>query len=129
MAGRHRSLILVIAIILIPVLLGTTPLNLVQKLSGRCPLSQDKQIQRVSSCLFNSIVSQDDSYMLILTSTLLSRNRHFFHVEVHDWIHPNISLISVPFVVDPQLGQFAHLNHSANISGKYSKKIFNDYLA
>ena len=97
MVGGHRSLILVIAIILIPVLLGTTPLNLVQKLSGRCPLSQDKQIQRVSSCLFNSIVSQDDSYMLILTSTLLEQESTLlFHVEVHDWIHPNISLISVP---------------------------------
>ena len=97
MAGRHKSLIFVIAIILIPVLLGTTPLNLVQKLSGRCPLSQDKQIQRVSSCLFNSIVSQDDSYMLILISTLLEQEPTLlFHVEVNDWIHPNIFLISVP---------------------------------
>jgi hypothetical protein len=97
MAGRHKSLILVIAIILIPVLLETTPLNLVQKLSGRCPLSQDKQIQRVSSCLFNSIVSQDDSYMLILTSTLLEQESTLlYHVEVHDWIHPNISVLSVP---------------------------------
>jgi hypothetical protein len=97
MLGRHKSLILVIAVILIPVLLGTTPLNLVQKLSGRCPLSQDKQIQRVSSCLFNSIVSQDDSYMLILTPTLLEQESTLLlHVEVHDWIHPDISLISVP---------------------------------
>ncbi len=97
MTARHKSLTLVIAIILIPVLLGTTPLNLVQKLSGRCPLSQDKQIQRGSSCLFNSIVSQDDSCMLILTSTLLGQESTLlFHVEVHDWTHPNISLISVP---------------------------------
>jgi len=97
MAGRHKSLIFVIAIILIPVLLGTTPLNLVQKLSGRCPFSQDRQIQRASSCLFNSIVSQDDSYMLILTSTLLEQESTLlFHVEVHDLIHPNIFLISVP---------------------------------
>jgi hypothetical protein len=97
MAGRHKLLFFILAIILIPVLLGTTPLNLVQRLSGGCPLSQDKQIQRASSCLFNSIVSQDDFYVLSLTSTLLEQESTLlFHIKVHNWIHPNISLISAP---------------------------------
>jgi hypothetical protein len=97
MTRRHKSIILVIAVILIPVLLGTTPLNLVQKLSGRCPLSQNKQIQRAGSCLFNSIVSQVDFNVVSLDTTLLEEESTVpIHIKMHDPIHSNISLISVP---------------------------------
>ena len=97
MLGRHKLLFLIAAIILIPVLLGMTPMNLVEKLSSGCPSSQGKQIQRASSCLFNSIISQVDLNVVILDSTLLEQESTLsFHIQVHDSIHSDISLISVP---------------------------------
>jgi hypothetical protein len=60
MASRHKISLFILVVVLVPVLLGTTPLNLFHKLSDHCPFSQEKQIQRTSSCLFFSIVSQDD---------------------------------------------------------------------
>jgi hypothetical protein len=97
MVRKHKLLIVMTAIILIPVLLGMTPMNLVQKLSSSCPSSQGKQIQRASSCLFNSIISQVDLNVVILDSTLLEQESTLsFHIQVHDSIHSDISLISVP---------------------------------
>jgi hypothetical protein len=97
MLGRHRLLVTISAIILIPVLLGTTPLNLFHKLSTRCPFSQEKQIQRASSCLFHSLVSQDDLNIASLDSTRLERESTLsFYFKVHNSIHSSISLISVP---------------------------------
>jgi hypothetical protein len=97
MLGRHKLLIIIPAIILIPILIGMTPLNLFGKLSSQCPSSQAKQIQRASSCLFNSIVSQVDLSVVVLDSTLLEQESTLpFHIKVHDSIHSKISLISVP---------------------------------
>ena len=96
MADRNKLLFFIPAIILIPVLLGMTPMNLFDKLSSQCPFSQGKQIQRASSCLFNSIISQVDLNVVILDSTLLEQESTLsFHIKVHDSIHSNISLISV----------------------------------
>jgi hypothetical protein len=97
MAGRHKLLFFIPAIILIPILIGMTPLNLFNKLSNQCPFSQGKQIQRTGSCLFHSIVSQDDLNIPSLNSILLMKEpTPPFHIKVHDLIHSNISLISVP---------------------------------
>ncbi len=97
MAGRHKLLILIPAILLIPILIGMTPLNLFNRLSGQCPFSQGKQIQRASSCLFNSIASQYDLNAVILDSTLLEQESTLsFHIRVDHSTHSNISLISVP---------------------------------
>ena len=97
MAGRHKLLFLIPAIILIPVLLGMTPMNLFDKLSSQCPFSQGKQIQRASSCLFNSIISQVDLNVVSLDSTLLGQESTLaFNIKVHDSIHSNISRISIP---------------------------------
>ena len=43
MLGRHKLLILIPALILIPILLGMTPLNFVQKIGADVPFSQGKQ--------------------------------------------------------------------------------------
>ena len=95
MLGRHKLLIFIPAILLIPILLGMTPMNLYQKLSSGCPVPQCKQIQRASSCLFHSIVSQVDLNTPSLNSTLLgSKPTPSFHIKVHDSIHSRISLIS-----------------------------------
>lgn len=67
----NRKLLIMISILLIPVLLAMTPINLFQKLSGQSHPCQDKQIQRSGSCLFNSLVSQDDLTIRTLNSMIL----------------------------------------------------------
>jgi hypothetical protein len=97
MLRRRKLLILIPTIILIPVLLGMTPLNLFHKLSSPCPFAQEKQIQRASSCLFHSLVSQDDLNIVSLNSSPLGQeSTPLFHLEIHNSTHSNISLISVP---------------------------------
>ena len=71
MSAKHKLLTILIAAILIPVLLGTTPMNLVQRLSSPLPQSPDKQIERSGSCLFNSIIVQHDLSDPGLNSDLL----------------------------------------------------------
>ena len=51
------------AIILIPVLLGLTPLNFIEKIGGSCPFSHSKQIS-CNHCPFNSLVSHDEATVL-----------------------------------------------------------------
>ena len=70
MASGRRISFLIVVVVLVPVLLGMTPLNLFHKLSGHCPFSQEKQIQRTSSCLFYSTISQDDIDLPSLTLEL-----------------------------------------------------------
>ena len=71
MLGRHKLLILIPAIILIPVLLGMTPLNFIQKIGSGCPFAQGKQTLKCNPCPFHSTVSQDDLPTLSLASSLL----------------------------------------------------------
>ncbi len=68
---RNRKLIIAISMLLIPVLLGMTPMNLFQKLSGQYNNCQSKQIQKSGSCLFNSLISQDNNTTPILNSTMV----------------------------------------------------------
>ena len=97
MADKGKILIFVTAIILIPVLLGMAPMNLFQKLSIPCPHSQDKQIQRAGSCLFNSIVSQDDLNIVSLDSVLHEQESTlWFHIKACDPIQFDIFSLSVP---------------------------------
>ncbi len=74
MLEKHKLLSLIIAMILVPVLLGTTPMNLVQRLSNPLPQSLDKQIDRCSSCFFNSIGVQHEVSDILLDSYLLELN-------------------------------------------------------
>ena len=69
MFGRSKLLIFIPAIILIPILLGMTPLNFIQKIGSGCPLAQGKQILKCNPCPFNSLVSQDDLTIVNLNST------------------------------------------------------------
>jgi len=72
MFSRSKILILIPSIILIPILLGMTPLNFVHKIGNGCPLSHGKQIS-CSFCPFNSIVSHDDSTIVSLSSTSIEQ--------------------------------------------------------
>jgi hypothetical protein len=97
MVGKRKLFIL--AIVLIPLLLGMTPLNLFNKLSGHCPFSQGKQIQRASSCLFHSIISQDDFNIPGLNSALLGKeSTPSFHITAYNSTRSHISLISFPLL-------------------------------
>jgi hypothetical protein len=85
MASRHRITFFILVVVLVPVLLGTTPLNLFHKLSGHCPFSQEKQIQRASSCLFYSTVSQDDIDLPSLNLTQPEReSTPLFHFKLEN---------------------------------------------
>jgi hypothetical protein len=99
MLGRHKSLILVAAIVLIPILLWVTPVNMVHKLSNGCPFSHSKQIQRSDSCLSNSAISHDDPTIVNLNVTSLEEeSTRTSDIEVLDldFIHFDITFNSVP---------------------------------
>jgi hypothetical protein len=72
MFSRSKLLIFIPAIILLPILLGMTPLNFVHKIGNGCPLSHDKQIT-CNFCPFNSLVSQDDTTIVSLDSIALEQ--------------------------------------------------------
>jgi len=60
MLGRSKLLILIPAIILIPILLGMTPLNFIHKLGSGCSFPHEKQVLKCNSCLFHCLSSQDN---------------------------------------------------------------------
>jgi len=72
MYSRSKLLIFIPAIILLPILFGMTPLNFVHKIGNGCPLSHDKQIT-CNFCPFNSIVSHDDTTIIIVDSIPLEQ--------------------------------------------------------
>ncbi len=95
----NRKLLFTVAILLIPVLLGMTPMNLFHKLSGQSHLCQGKQIQRSGSCLFNSLVSQDDITVPILNSAALAEDMApplHMQILVLDPSHNSSHLSSLP---------------------------------
>jgi hypothetical protein len=53
------------AVILIPILLGMTPLNLLHNLGSGCAFSHDKQVQKCSPTSLNSQKSLDDHLLPI----------------------------------------------------------------
>ena len=98
MASKHRLLILIPAIILIPLLLGLIPLNIAHKLSKGDPFVHCKQM-RLGNCPYNSLVSQDEHTVASQHSTRLGQEStaadDFIVLEI-DSIYHNISLYSVP---------------------------------
>ena len=73
MLGRSKLLIVIPAIVLIPILLGMTTLNFIQKIGSGCPLAQGKQILKCNPCPFNSLVSHDDLTIVSLDSMSLKQ--------------------------------------------------------
>jgi hypothetical protein len=57
---RKRNILFIIsAIILIPILLGLTPIKVVQKLASGCPFAQGKTALSCNPCMCNSVTSQN----------------------------------------------------------------------
>ena len=100
MLRRHKLLIFIPAIILIPILLGMTPLNMSHKLASGGPFTHCKRAQWTNPCpLFHSIASHDDPTIVNLNSTPLDQKiTPTFDIEVFDpdSIQSNITLNSVP---------------------------------
>jgi hypothetical protein len=99
MLGRHKLLILIAAIILIPILLGMTPLNMAHKLASGGPFTHCKQAQWSNHCPFHSLISHDDPTIINLNLTPLDQeSAATFDILVldPDSTHSNITFNSVP---------------------------------
>jgi hypothetical protein len=99
MLSRHKLLLLIPAILIIPILLGMTPLNMAHKIGAGCPFSQGKQVQWSNHCPFHSIASHDDSFIVNLNLTPLNQeSTPTFDIQIldPDFIHSNVTFNSVP---------------------------------
>jgi len=99
MLGRHKLLILIPAILLIPILLGMTPLNMAHKLASGGPFTHCKQVQLNNHCPFHSIASHDDPTIINLNSTSPDQEStptNDFEVLDPDSVHSNVTFNSVP---------------------------------
>lgn len=99
MLSRHKLLILIPAILLIPILLGMTPLNLAHKLASGGPFTHCKQAQWSNHCPFHSIASHDNPFIVNLNLTPLDQeSTPTLGIEVldPDSIHSNATFDSVP---------------------------------
>jgi len=98
MVSKHRLLILIPAIILIPLLLGLIPLNIAHNLSKGNLFVHCKQMQ-LRNCLFNALGSQHEHAVASLHPTRLeqesTRADNFILVLNINSICHNISLDSV----------------------------------
>ena len=98
MFGRHKPLILVPAILLIPILLGMTPLNMAHRLASGGTTGHCKPALN-NHCLFNSIVSHNEPTIVNLRSTPLApESTAIFNIQVLDLdsIHSDFFSNSVP---------------------------------
>lgn len=96
---RHKLLILIPAILLIPILLGMMPLNMVHKLASGGPFTHGKQVRLSNHCLFHSVTSHHDPTVVTLNSAPIDQEAipaSYFHLTDSKSIHSMVSLNSVP---------------------------------
>jgi hypothetical protein len=99
MLSRHKLLLLIPAILLIPILFGMIPLNMAHKLASGGPFTHCKQVQWSNHCPFHSIASHDDPTIVNLNSTLPDQEStptNDIEALDSDSVHSNITLNSVP---------------------------------
>jgi hypothetical protein len=97
MLGRHKLLLLIPAILLIPILLGMTPLNMAHKLADGGPFTHGKQGCWNNHCPFHSLTSHHDLAVGILgTSPLVQESLPVqeFEISLLESVHSNINLNS-----------------------------------
>jgi hypothetical protein len=97
MLGRHKLLLLIPTILLIPILLGMTPLNMAHNLASGGLFTHCKQAQWSNYCPFHSLISHDDPVIVNLTP-LDQESTPTFDIQVLDLdsVHSNITFNSVP---------------------------------
>jgi hypothetical protein len=69
---KKLTLYIVVAVVLIPILLASMPLNLAHKMGNGCPVARDKCVLQCDSCMYHSVTSQSETGSLAmagLTST------------------------------------------------------------
>jgi hypothetical protein len=99
MLGRRKLLLLIPLILLIPILLGMTPINMAYKLASGGPFTHCKQVQWSNHCPFNSLTSHSDPTIVNLNLTPMDHEATpilDIHVLDSNAIHSNISLESIP---------------------------------
>jgi hypothetical protein len=99
MVGKHKLLTLIPAILLIPILLGMTPLNMAHKLASGGAFTHCKQVQWSNHCPFHSSASHDDPFIVNLNLTPLNQeSTPASNIQILDpgSIHSNITFNSVP---------------------------------
>jgi len=99
MLRRHKLLLLIPAILLIPILLGMTPLNIAHKLASGGPFTHCKQAHWSNRCLFNSVTSHGNPVVVNLDLIQLDQElMPAFDIQVldSDFIHSNVAFSSVP---------------------------------
>jgi hypothetical protein len=68
---RKRNILFIIsAIILIPILLGLTPVKFVQKLGSGCPFAQSKAAFGCNPCIYHSVTSKVETGNLAMAGPL-----------------------------------------------------------
>jgi hypothetical protein len=99
MLGRHKLLLLILTILLIPILLGMTPLTMAHRLASAGSFPHCKQAQWSNHCLSHSLISHDDPTIVNLSFTLLDHeSTPTFDIQVLDldFFHSNMTFNSVP---------------------------------
>jgi hypothetical protein len=100
MLGKHKLLLLIPAVLLIPILLGMTPLNMAHRLASGGPFTHGKQICMNNHCPFHSLTSQADPTTIVnLNSASLDQeSMPAFDIQVldPDSFHSNVTSNSVP---------------------------------
>ncbi len=71
MNTKRKTLVFVIAIVLVVVLIGLPSMNFVQKLSAGCPFTQGKTVLSCNPCLYRTVASPIETGDLV-TGTLPS---------------------------------------------------------
>jgi len=99
MLSRHKLLILIPAVLLIPILFGMVPLNMAHRLASGGPFTHCKQGQWSNHCPFNSLISHGDPTIVNLNVTPLHQESTpglDIHILDSDSIHSNITFNSFP---------------------------------
>jgi hypothetical protein len=99
MLRRHKLLVLISAILLIPILIGMTPLNMAHRLASGSTSTDGKQVCWNNHCPFHSLISHDDPTIINLDLIPLNQEStptFDIHVLDSDSTYSNITFNSVP---------------------------------
>jgi hypothetical protein len=99
MLTRHKILFFIPVVILIPIILGMTPLNMAHKLASGEPFTHCKHAQWSNYCPFHSIASYDNPIIVNLNSTPVAQeSTPAFNIAVLDpgFVRSNITFNSAP---------------------------------
>jgi len=101
MLRRHKLLILILVILLVPILVGMIPLNMAHMLASVDHFVHGKQGCWKNHCPFHSLISRDDPNIVNLNVTPLDQEiTPTLGIQVSDpySIHSNVTFNSLPLL-------------------------------